>query len=184
MAKVMEKILFQQATSLEDYLKGCRNHNLEQHLKLAAARLLERKLQKADAYVQVKAQSRRTALVQALGGDKAKFHQVESLVHLIKLLRTGATVQQHVSPSPSFRTTIVVEDDDDLQSSSLPSDDCPVRALYFGTPLVTAFDLSPIEDLSGLCWDQLMSAAEHNVREYGVWMMKNASQSHHPQDES
>ena len=162
-AKAIERLLFARARSLEGYLSCLDDLHLKLQLHSILTALLGRKLRKAEA--EDEANSRRSALIKSLGGND-RYEQVSCLVNAVKLLRTG---QAPASPSlQSVGLLHSLNHSVKLTSYSPASD--PVRRLYFGTSLVTAFDLSPIEDLDGIFWDKLITEAEDIVHDYRVWM--------------
>lgn len=171
-ARVLEKLLFARATSLNDYLCF---ELLDTKLKSVMKALLERKLRKAEQQ-----SSRRLALIKALG-DKQKYQHTACLVNEVKRLRTG-TQFSGSSLSPLLANSYhSLQERKHSQIPNLLNSKTklasPVRALFFGTKLVGAFDLTPIKELPAVHWDELISQTERVIEDFCWWTEPAEDQS-------
>jgi hypothetical protein len=149
LAKRLEQLLFQSATSFESY---CELPTLEPRLRIVLTVQLQRRLSKSSKL------NRGRILRKILG--KAKFNRVQDLVRDIRLQKNKKVATMKCSGgtcSLPFR-------------QRLPQ---PVRDLFFNTSLLDAFERSPLENSPILEWDALIAAAEDNLQAYHEWANEN-----------
>ncbi|CAJ1969730.1 unnamed protein product [Cylindrotheca closterium] len=167
-AKALDMMLFRAAPSFQDYSDLA---TLEERIRVVVTKKLQQKqhtflkrsragapttntTKKQCSQQAMKKTIRKQILQQVLKED---YETAQDLVRDIKLAKNrkvatfkcfgGVCVRQ----SPSF------------QDSSFPKE---IKALFFGTALVDAFDKAPVDKLSSLNWKHLIQVAQSNLDTY------------------
>eukprot|EP00980_Cylindrotheca_fusiformis_P030759 scaffold25392_cov117-Cylindrotheca_fusiformis.AAC.2 len=150
-ACAMEQHLFKQAKDLSSYQD---KSTLDDRLRgLMAILVRKRMIHRAKSAKQ----DRKQLLVQHLGF--VKYRRCTELIRAIRIAtatkasRMRCNSQQHCSISRGL-------------GSKLPP---VVRALYFETKLVDAFESCSSSEVASVNWDALMERAEANLREFQMW---------------
>jgi hypothetical protein len=112
--------------------------------------------------------NRSSILKKLLGGDK-KYQETRSLVHTIQTVK----LQQVVSlkgccsnGAMACRPTATITSPPPIQSKFSGQFPSHVKQLFFHTPLVHAFEKTPIHKLSNLDWPQMVQQAQRNLHDF------------------
>lgn len=165
-AKVLDVLLYRAAPSFEDYSDLT---TLEKRIQVVVTKKLQQKQHTLSSrtpasspkknHQQSQQAMKKNARKQVLQDIlKEDYETAQELVRDIKLAknRKVATfkcfggVCVRVRQSPSFQ-------------DEFPNE---IKALFFGTVLVTAFDKTPVDKLSSLNWKNLMQVAQTNLDAY------------------
>lgn len=145
-AKCLEQLLFQSSSSLDMYQDMS---TLESRIQLVLAVKLQRRMQKSSK------KNRSQVLRKTLG--KEQYLKTLQLVQEIKLCKNRKVATMKCtggSCSRPFR-------------NSFPA---PIKNLFFDTPLINAFERSPVDRIPSLNWAGLSSNAEENLRAYNEYI--------------
>lgn len=147
-ARALEQLLFKQAKDLRSYQDKT---TLDDRLR-GLLTILVRKKMMCKAKNAKKERARR--LIQILGMDRYK-HCIE-LVQKIKIAKANKVSRLRCNSQTCTRR---------LETNMPPV----VRALYFETTMVHAFDKYPIDNLGNVDWCVLIEQAECNLHEFQMW---------------
>lgn len=152
LAKKLEALLFHNAPTFEIYADV---ETLDSRIRLAAIALVSRqRLKKAQ-----EKKDRHQALIKALGEDK--YQEVCDTVKAVQDLRlrgaascrcTATVCQKQIKPIPGQRV--------------MPT---AVRNFFFETNLIDAAENTPLDKVSSLDWDDMVSQARENMSAFQEW---------------
>jgi hypothetical protein len=151
----LEANLFQSAPSFRHYIDAS---TFKSRLLLASLTLLRRRMAKAKRLV------RHKTLVQVLGNEK--FDVVCRIVQDVKDIKIQAFLKGSISRNLNAGNK--KEENFPLlyHHGGMPP---PVKALFFRTPLISSFELSPTVAIPNLDWDLMIDQANYNITAYKHW---------------
>mmetsp|Transcript_9199 Transcript_9199/g.21191 ORF Transcript_9199/g.21191 Transcript_9199/m.21191 type:complete len:233 (+) Transcript_9199:370-1068(+) len=161
-AQALERHLYKTAPSFEAFAD---QSTLQSRLRLVTVALLRRKMRKAQ-------RNERPAVLMRLMGPR-NYKKAKDLVEEVRAMRLDRTSQS--CPCSSTSPTCSLGGSSSIKAQeTLPE---PLRRLFFGTHLVSAFGTAPVDKLASLDWPALMQQASENILRYRHWESQQQTSS-------
>jgi hypothetical protein len=161
-AMAIESLLYKQSTmpaSTSDQ-DDASEKSIDDQLRFLLTRILQcrrSRSTKQGAEQAVSPADHRAIVLRELLGDE-QFAHAQSLIHNIRM-RGGSLIKESSYLLSSSSTG--------LEKGSMPG---PVRRLFFGTALVTAWHHTALTLLATVPWSEVIQQAELHLHEYAVWL--------------